>query len=73
MGDTAVTSVAEPLTMSELSIREVASSMKNLRKCNTMSVLQSKTQIFYGIRASVSRTCLKLMHTPNTLLGNIEK
>ena len=39
-GDTAVTSFAVSITMSGLSVREVASSMKKLRMFNVMNELE---------------------------------
>ena len=71
--DTTVTSVSVPVTMSLLSMREVASSMRKLRMFHAMNELESEIQNLYSIRASVSRTHLKPTHTPNTLLGNIDK
>ena len=41
IGETAVTSVSVPITMSRLSMREVASSMKKLRMFKAMSELES--------------------------------
>ena len=73
MGETAVTSVSVPITMSGLSMREVTSSMKKLRMFKAMNEPESAIQSLYGIQVSVSLTCSKLAHTQKTLLENIDK
>ena len=68
MSDMATTSVAVPITISGLSMREIASGMKRLRMLNAMKKLESQIQNLCIIRDSVSRTYWKLTHTPNTLV-----
>ena len=72
MVDTAFTSVAVPITKPGLSMREFALNMKKQRMFNALCELESEIQSFCDIRVSVSHTCFKLTHTPNTLLGNID-